>query len=138
MYNSISALVTVIDCDKVILSAQKEKSSLELRKANLIERQENFAEASVKVEAELAEVNAQLTAVIASLVTIPEGPFRESQITDKLGYELQIRKLNERKEKIGAIAIVEKENQIKRLDQEIVEMTTFISEVETHKATIQA
>lgn len=138
MYNSISALVTVIDCDKVILSAQKEKSSLELRKANLIERQENFAEASVKVEAELAEVNAQLTAVIASLETIPEGAFRESQITDKLGYELQIRKLNERKEKIGAIAIVEKENQIKRLDQEIVEMTTFISEVETHKATIQA
>ena len=138
MYNSISALVTVSDCDKVILSAQDKQSSLELRKANLLERQENFAEASVKVEAELAEVNAQLTAVTASLETIPAGAFRERQITEKLGLELQIRKLNERKEKIGAIAIVEKENEIKRLDLEIGEMITFISEVETHKANLQA
>lgn len=131
-YNT-SALGTVGDCNKVLLSAQKQKSSLEVRKTNLVYRQGQDATTSSKVEADILMVQAKISALTTLINSLPDGDEKDDHILDRMGQEYRLGLLERRSENYGIIGQLEKENELALIDLQIAEMNAYIASVETRK-----
>ncbi|MFM9985994.1 MAG: hypothetical protein ACKVOK_12220 [Flavobacteriales bacterium] len=134
MIYTTGALGTVGDCDKVLLSAQKQKSSLEVRRTNLVYRQGQDATTSTKVEADLVMIEAKIGALTTLINALPDGDEKDDRILERMGYEYRQGLLERRSENYGIIGQLEKENELAMIDLQIGEMNAFIAAVEARKA----
>ncbi|TXI67750.1 MAG: hypothetical protein E6Q46_02590 [Flavobacterium sp.] len=133
---SVTNLTTVADCDVLLTMANKEKADLTFKKLSEERLVTNYSTTSVEIDAILQGVIAEISAVNSILAVLPEGSTKESEEKRKVRLEYKKFLLENRKESYGAVALLEKELDLERVNKQLDEVNLFIDAVTAHKATL--
>ena len=136
MNYSINNLTQVSDCDVLLTWAGKEKAELTYRKISEERLTTKYSSTSLEVEAELQGVLVEITAIDTVIAVLPEGPSKEEALKKKVKLDYKKFLLEDRKESYGAVALLEKQLDLERVNKEIEEVDAFILAIENHKATL--
>ena len=133
---SVTNLTTIADCDVLLTMANKEKADLAFKKLSEERLVTNYSTASVEIDAVLQGVIAEIAAVDSILAVLPNGPTKDSEENRKVRLEYKKFLLENRKESYGAVALLEKELDLERVNKQLDEVNLFIDAVTAHKATL--
>ena len=133
---SVTNLTTIADCDVLLTMANKEKADLAFKKLSEERLVTNYSTASVEIDAVLQGVIAEIAAVDSILTVLPNGPTKDSEEKRKVRLEYKKFLLENRKESYGAVALLEKELDLERVNKQLDEVNLFIDAVTAHKATL--
>ncbi len=133
---SVTNLTTIADCDVLLNMANKEKADLAFKKLSEERLVTNYSTASVEIDAVLQGVIAEIAAVDSILAVLPNGPTKDSEEKRKVRLEYKKFLLENRKESYGAVALLEKELDLERVNKQLDEVNLFIDAVTAHKATL--
>ena len=133
---SVTNLTTIADCDVLLTMANKEKADLVFKKLSEERLVTNYSTASVEIDAVLQGVIAEIAAVDSILTVLPNGPTKDSEEKRKVRLEYKKFLLENRKESYGAVALLEKELDLERVNKQLDEVNLFIDAVTAHKATL--
>jgi len=136
MNYSITAITTTADCDVLLTGAGREKADLEFKKLSEERLVTKYTETSVEVDAILQGVLAELSSVNTVIGILPDGPRKDEELKKKVRLEYKKFVLEDRKESYGAVALLEKEMDLKRVVKQLDEVNDFIAIVTAHKATL--
>jgi hypothetical protein len=136
MNYSINNITQVADCDVLLTWAEKEKTDLTYKKLSEERLTTKYTETSVEVEAVLQGVLAELSAVETIIGVLPDGPTKDDEIKRKVRLEYKKFVLENRKESYGAVALLEKQLDLARVELELTEVDAFITVITSHKATL--
>ena len=116
--------------------ANKEKADLAFKKLSEERLVTNYSTTSVEIDAVLQGVIAEIAAVDSILAVLPNGPTKDSE--EKRKVRIKYKKLlkKNRKESYGAVALLEKELDLERVNKQLDEVNLFIDAVTAHKATL--
>ena len=133
---SVTNLTTIADCDVLLTMANKEKADLAFKKLSEERLVTNYSITSVEIDAVLQGVIAEIAAVDSILAVLPNGPTKDSEENRKVRLEYKKFLLENRKESYGAVALLEKELDLERVNKQLDEVNLFIDAVTAHKATL--
>ena len=133
---TVSNLTTIADCDVLLNMANKEKADLAFKKLSEERLVTNYSTTSVEIDAVLQGVIAEIAAVDSILAVLPNGPTKDSEEKRKVRLEYKKFLLENRKESYGAVALLEKELDLERVNKQLDEVNLFIDAVTAHKATL--
>ncbi len=133
---TVSNLTTIADCDVLLTMANKEKADLAFKKLSEERLVTNYSTTSVEIDAVLQGVIAEIAAVDSILAVLPNGPTKDSEEKRKVRLEYKKFLLENRKESYGAVALLEKELDLERVNKQLDEVNLFIDAVTAHKATL--
>ena len=133
---SVTNLTTIADCDVLLSMANKEKADLVFKKLSEERLVTNYSTTSVEIDAVLQGVIAEIAAVDSILTVLPNGPTKDSEEKRKVRLEYKKFLLENRKESYGAVALLEKELDLERVNKQLDEVNLFIDAVTAHKATL--
>ena len=133
---SVTNLTTIADCDVLLNMANKEKADLVFKKLSEERLVTNYSTTSVEIDAVLQGVIAEIAAVDSILAVLPNGPTKDSEEKRKVRLEYKKFLLENRKESYGAVALLEKELDLERVNKQLDEVNLFIDAVTAHKATL--
>ena len=133
---SVTNLTTIADCDVLLNIANKEKADLAFKKLSEERLVTNYSTTSVEIDAVLQGVIAEIAAVDSILAVLPNGPTKDSEEKRKVRLEYKKFLLENRKESYGAVALLEKELDLERVNKQLDEVNLFIDAVTAHKATL--
>ena len=133
---SFTKITTVADCDVLLTWAEREKSDLTFKRMSVERLTTNYSSTSVEIEAILQGVIAEIDAVAIVINTLPDGPTKESEEKRKIRLEYKKFILENRKESYGAVALLEKELDLERINNEVDEVDVFIAGITMHKSTL--
>lgn len=136
MNYSVQNLTQVADCDVLLSWAQKEKADLTFRKLSVERLTDRYAETSVEVATQLQGVIAELAAVDSYIAILPDGPIKDEALDKKTRLEYKKFLLEGRVESYGVVALLEKQMDLGRVEQEIAEVDAFVAAVEARKAAL--
>jgi len=134
---SVTNITTVADCDVLLTMANKEKADLTFKKLSEERLVTNYSTTSVEIDAVLQGVIAEIAAVDSILAVLPVGATKDSEEKRKVRLEYKKFLLENRKESYGAVALLEKELDLERINKQLDEVNAFIDAVTIHKATLQ-
>lgn len=133
---TVSNLTTIADCDVLLTMANKEKADLAFKKLSEERLVTNYSTTSIEIDAVLQGVVAEIAAVDSILAVLPEGSTKDSEEKRKVPLEYKKFLLENRKESYGAVALLEKELDLERVNKQLDEVNLFIDAVTAHKATL--
>ena len=133
---SVTNLTTIADCDVLLNMANKEKADLAFKKLSEERLVTNYSTTSVEIDAVLQGVIAEIAAVDSILAVLPNGPTKDSEEKRKVRLEYKKFLLENRKESYGAVALLEKELDLERVNKQLDEVNLFIDAVTAHKASL--
>lgn len=133
---TVSNLTTIADCDVLLNMANKEKADLAFKKLSEERLVTNYSITSVEIDAVLQGVIAEIAVVDSILAVLPNGPTKDSEEKRKVRLEYKKFLLENRKESYGAVALLEKELDLERVNKQLDEVNLFIDAVTAHKATL--
>lgn len=133
---SVTNLTTIADCDVLLTMTNKEKADLAFKKLSEERLVTNYSTTSVEIDAVLQGVIAEIAAVDSILAVLPNGPTKDSEEKRKVRLEYKKFLLENRKESYGAVALLEKELDLERVNKQLDEVNLFIDAVTAHKATL--
>ncbi len=133
---SVTNLTTIADCDVLLTMANKEKADLSFKKLSEERLVTNYSSTSVELDAVLQGVNAEIAAVDSVIAVLPEGSTKDSEEKRKVRLEYKKFLLENRKESYGAVALLEKELELERVNKQLDEVNVFIDAISAHKATL--
>lgn len=133
---TVSNLTTIADCDVLLTMANKEKADLSFKKLSEERLVTNYSSTSVELDAVLQGVNAEIAAVDSVIAVLPEGSTKDSEEKRKVRLEYKKFLLENRKESYGAVALLEKELELERVNKQLDEVNVFINAITAHKATL--
>lgn len=133
---SVTNITTIADCDVLLNMANKEKADLAFKKLSEERLVTNYSTTSVEIDAVLQGVIAEIAAVDSILAVLPNGPTKDSEEKRKVRLEYKKFLLENRKESYGAVALLEKELDLERVNKQLDEVNLFIDAVTAHKATL--
>ncbi|MFN4027231.1 MAG: hypothetical protein ACK4IZ_07295 [Flavobacterium sp.] len=136
MNYSVQNLTQVADCDVLLSLAQKEKADLTFRKLSVERLTDRYAETSVEIATQLQGVIAELAAVDSYIAILPDGPIKDEALDKKTRLEYKKFLLEGRVESYGVVALLEKQMDLGRVEQEIAEIDAFMAAVEARKAAL--
>jgi hypothetical protein len=128
----------VADCDSLVAWAAREKADLNYKKITIERVAQKYAETSVGLDAEIQGVIAEIAATEIIIAALPEGPSRETAMDKKVTLEYRKFVLENRKENYGTVALLQKESELGRIDQELAEVDAFMAAVEARRLSIAA
>lgn len=131
---SFLQLSTTADCDAILHLVTKEQKDLEWKKLSIERQKETYAENAVEISTELIAKQAELAALDSVIPTLPEGELKEENIKRRKRADYAIFLLTDRKANYGAVALLEKEFDLARVEQELLETASFITSLEARKA----
>lgn len=138
MNYSISNLTQVADCNSLLAWAAREKADLNYKKITIQRVSEKYAETSVGLDAEIQGVIAEIAATETIIAALPDGPSKEAQLDKKVTLEYRKFVLENRKENYGTVALLQKESELGRIDQELAEVNAFVAAVEARVLSLAA
>lgn len=133
---SVTNLTTIADCDVLLTMANKEKADLTFKKLSEERLVTNYSTTAIEIDAVLQGVIAEIAAVDTVLAVLPEGSTKEAEEKRKVRLEYKKFLLENRKESYGAVALLEKELDLERVQKQLDEVDVFIAAVTAHKATL--
>ena len=138
MEYSVQNLTEVTDCDSLLTWAQNEKSDLDFKALSDTRLITKYSTTSIDIEATLQGVNAELAATVTIIATLPDGPSKTDAENRKFRLEYQKFLLENRKANYGYVALLQKELDLKRIQQEIAEVDVFITAVTDKRTELAA
>ena len=81
-------------------------------------------------------VLAELSAIDTVIALLPDGPTKVNELKRKVKLEYKKFLLEDRKESYGAVALLQKELDFERVNNELEEVDDFITVITAHKATL--
>lgn len=138
MNYSISNLTLVADCNSLLAWAAREKADLNYKKITIERVSQKYAETSVGLDAELQGVIAEIAANDTIISVLPEGPTKEEALDKKVRLEYKKFVLENRRENYGTVALLQKESELGRIDQQILEVDAFVAAVEARVLALAA
>jgi hypothetical protein len=138
MNYSIANLTLVADCNSLLAWAAREKADLNYKKITIERVSQKYAETSVGLDAEIQGVIAEIAANDTIIAALPEGPTKEEALDKKVRLEYKKFVLENRKENYGTVALLQKESELGRIDQQIVEVDAFVAAVEARVLALAA
>jgi hypothetical protein len=138
MNYSISNLTLVADCNSLLAWAAREKADLNYKKITIERVAQKYAETSVGLDAEIQGVIAEIAANDTIISVLPEGPTKEEALDKKVRLEYKKFVLENRKENFGTVALLQKQSELGRIEQEIVEVDAFVVAVEARVLALAA
>lgn len=138
MNYSISSLMQVADCDSLVAWAVREKADLNYKKITIERVSQKYAENSIGLDAEIQGVIAELAATETIIAALPDGPSREKAMDKKVTLEFRRFVLENRRENFGVVALLQKESELGRIDQQIEEVDAFLAAVEARRLSLAA
>ena len=136
MNYSVQNLTQVADCNVLLTWAAKEKADLNFKKIFDERLTVKFAETSQELNAVLQGLLAELAATETIISVLPEGTSRDEAVNKKTRLEYKKFLLETRRGSYGAIALLEKEMELARVEQEIEEVDAFMAAVEVKRAAL--
>jgi len=136
MNYTVQNLTQVADCDVLLSWDQKGKDDLTFRKLSVERLTDRYAETSVEVATQLQGVIAELAAVDSYIAILPDGPIKDEAVDKKTRLEYKKFLLEGRVESYGVVALLEKQMDLGRVEQEIAEVDAFVAAVEARKAAL--
>lgn len=136
MAYSIERITEAADCDALLTWAGKEKAELSFKKISEDRQTTKFETSSLEVEGILKGVIAELKATEVVLGVLPEGPTKEEELKKKVKLEYKKFLLENRKVSYGVVALLQKELDLQRINNELEEVEEFIGAITAHKATL--
>lgn len=136
MNYSVQNLTQVADCNVLLTWAAKEKADLNFKKISEQRLTVKFAETSQELNAVLQGLLAELAATETIISVLPEGTSRDEAVNKKTRLEYKKFLLETRRGSYGAIALLEKEMELARVEQEIEEVDAFMAAVEVKRAAL--
>lgn len=138
MNYNISLLTQVEDCDAILTWAGNEKVDLLLKKS-VEERQiVKFSMTSTDLDVLLQSTITEIAMYDAIIPTLPDGPFKDGQVSKRRKADHKKFLLEERRESYGAIAMLQKQVEVASIEHEVEELDALISGVEAHRAALNA
>lgn len=131
---SVDQISSIADCDVLLEAAAMDRRDLDYKKLQQNHSYENVSNGSAGVEAELSAVQAQITSNETVIATLPEGNIVRKKLDDenvKLNYKKFI--LGGRKERYGAIALLQKETILSGIERAIAENDAFVAAITERK-----
>ena len=119
---SVTNITTIADCDVLLNMANKEKADLAFKKLSEERLVTNYSTTSVEIDAVLQGVAAEIAAVDSILAVLPNGPTKDSEENRKVRLEYKKFLLENRKESYGAVALLEKELDLERVNKQLDEV----------------
>ena len=136
MSYTVNGITQSADCDVLLTWAQKEKAELTFKKLSEDRLTTKFETSAVEVQAILQGVITELSALNSILAVLPEGPTKVNELKRKVKLEYKKFLLENRKESYGAVALLQKELDFERVNNELDEVEIFITTITAHKATL--
>jgi hypothetical protein len=133
MTYSVNNLTQVADCNVLLSWAAREKADLNFKRLSDERLTTKYAETSQELDAILQGVEAELSATNTIIEVLPDGPSKEDAINKKTRLEYKKFLLETRRESYGTVALLEKEMDLARVNQELEEVSVFIAAVEARK-----
>ena len=133
---SISNVTTIADCNVLLNMANKEKADLNFKKLSDERLVNNYSSTSVEISAVLQGVIAEISAINTVLAVLPDGLTKESEEKRKVRLEYKKFLLETRKESYGAVALLEKQLDLERVNKQIDEVDAFILAINNHKVSL--
>jgi hypothetical protein len=137
MIYSVQNLTEVADCNALLNWAARERADLNFKKLSDERLTSRYTETSQELDAILQGVLAELAATETIIAVLPDGPTKEDAINKRTRLEYKKFLLETRKASYGTVALLEKEMDLGRVNQEIAEVESFITAVEAHKTTLE-
>lgn len=134
---SVTNLTEVADCNELLTWAAKEKADLNFKKLSDERLTVRYAETSQELDADLQAVIVELSALETVIAVLPDGPTKDDALNKKVRLEYKKFLLETRRESYGTVALLEKEMDLGRVNQEIVEVDAFIEAVTTQMEVLQ-
>jgi hypothetical protein len=136
MAYSTSKITSASDCDLLLGMASKEKANLSFKKISEERQKTSYNDNSVEIDAELQSVDAEIAATTTIINTLPNGVTKDEAVKKRTKLEYRKFLLEDRKDSYGTVALLEKELDLARVNLELTEMDSFISEVTARKAAL--
>ena len=133
---SLNMVTTIADCDALLDSANIERDELTYRKLQQERQYKSVTAGTTWVEAEISAVSSEIAGLEAVVTNLPAGPIKD-QFESRL-VKLRHKKflLEERRERYGIIALLQKEYAISCIEKELVETDAYIDAVNARKAQV--
>lgn len=136
--STITNLTQIADCNALLAWAGKEKADLVFKRISDERLTVRYADTAQELDALLQGVIVELTATETIIAVLPDGPTKDDAINKKTRLEYKKFLLETRRESYGVVALVEKEMDLARVNRELEVVDSFITAVETQKATLAA
>ena len=136
MSYSVNKITTIADCDLLLAWAAKEKADLNFKKLSEERLTTNYSTATIEIEAELQSVLTEITATETIIAALPAGNSREDAVKKKVRLEYKKFLLENRKERYGVVALLEKELDLTTVTLNLAEIDVFITAINTRKASL--
>ena len=135
MEYSVEQITTVADCDALLTIAAKERRDLDYKKNQENHSYENVTNGSAGVEADLAANISKLTGNQAIIPTLPEGSETRKKLEmENAKYTYKIAVLTARREKYGALGLIQKQYSLFSIDKEIAENDALVIAINKRKS----
>ena len=136
MNYSVNNITQSADCDVLLTWAENEKADLTFKRLSEDRLTTKYTNTSVEVDAVLQGVLVEITVSDTIIGVLPDGPTKDAEVKKKVKLEYKKFLLETRKGSYGAVALLEKQLDLARLDQEIAEVTVFIDAIKAHQETL--
>ena len=134
MEYSVNQLATIADCDALLEIAAMERRDLDYKKIQENHSYENVSNGSAGVEAEIAASQAKISTNAGIIATLPVGsPTRKTLETENARLTYKMVLLTNRREKYGALGLLQKEYAMLSIDKEIAENDAFVTAIKDRK-----
>lgn len=133
---AVTNLTQVADCDVLLTWAARERADMAFKKTAEERLIVKYAETSVEIDAVLQGVLAEISSLEIIIASLPNGPVKDEQVRKKIKADYKKFLLETRRETYGMIALLQKQSDVARVDQEIESLDEFTSVIEAHKATL--
>lgn len=133
---TLNKITTVADCNVLLTWAAKEKADLQHKHYTIDRLTQTFGSSSEEIEAILLGVNIELSANQTVFASLADGSYKIE--TGKKIKKLEYKKflLETRKESYGALAFLQKELDLERINKELAEIDVYVAAVTAHRATL--
>jgi hypothetical protein len=136
MAYSVNGITQIADCDVLLTWAQKEKADLNFQKLSEDRLTTRFASSAIEVQAILQSVIAEIAALETVIAALPNGPTKVNELKRKVKLEYKKFLLENRKETYGAVALLQKELDLQRINKELDEVDVFLAAITARKAAL--
>ena len=133
MSYSINELTTVADCDALLQIAAMDRKDLDYKRIQQERQYETVTTGTAGIEAELAGVDAEIHGTENALTDMPEGPIKKTYQSKLVKLNHKKFLLNERRERYGTLALLQKEFALATIDKQLVEITDYVDAITTRK-----
>jgi hypothetical protein len=136
MSYSFNSITTAADCDALLLLANREKSDIIYAIDTISRRIDFMSTGASDFNSDLTAVQNELSTAELIIASLPDGEIKEEQITKRMRLQVRLRELNKRVDNYGAVALLQRENELEVQNAALDRQEIFITEIQNRRAQI--